>query len=165
MEEKKEQERIFELRSEKVRSIVGEVPSSLLRYGITTIGMVLLCFFSVAYYLPYKQVYSGTATVYVISEKKLTDSIDVVILLNFGEKRPNIQITKDIPITLHSAVGKADGSLWDLSPARDTLGRQEAICRMSLQPFKKMENSGVDFVLTYQSGNLLDYFFSELSGR
>ena len=60
----KKQERSFELRSEKVRSIVGQIPSSLIRYGITAIGMVLLCLFAVAYYLPYKQVYSGTATIH-----------------------------------------------------------------------------------------------------
>ncbi len=35
MEEEKKQERSFELRSEKVRSIVGQIPSSLVRYGIT----------------------------------------------------------------------------------------------------------------------------------
>ena len=39
----KKQERSFELRSEKVRSIVGQIPSSLVRYGITAIGAVLLC--------------------------------------------------------------------------------------------------------------------------
>ncbi len=32
MEEKKKHERSFELRSEKVRSIVGQIPSSLVRY-------------------------------------------------------------------------------------------------------------------------------------
>ena len=37
MEEEKEQERSFELCSEKVRNIVGQIPSSLIRYGITTI--------------------------------------------------------------------------------------------------------------------------------
>jgi hypothetical protein len=63
MEEEK-QERSFELRSEKVRSIVGQIPPSLVRYGITVIGIVLLCLLAVAYFLPYKQVYSGTAIVH-----------------------------------------------------------------------------------------------------
>lgn len=54
MEEEKKQERSYELRSEKVRSIVGQIPSSLIRYGITAIGMVLLCLFAVAFFLPYK---------------------------------------------------------------------------------------------------------------
>lgn len=54
--QKNKQERSFELRSEKVRSIVGQIPSSLVRYGITAIGVVLLCLLAVAYFLPYKQV-------------------------------------------------------------------------------------------------------------
>ncbi len=52
MEEEKKQERSYELRSEKVRSIVGQIPSSLIRYGITAIGVVLLCLFVVGYFLP-----------------------------------------------------------------------------------------------------------------
>jgi hypothetical protein len=52
MEEEKKQERSYELRSEKVRSIVGQIPSSLIRYGITAIGSVLLCLFVVSYFLP-----------------------------------------------------------------------------------------------------------------
>ena len=67
MEEKQKQERNFELRSEKVRSIVGQIPSSLVRYGITAIGVVLLCLFVVVYFLPYKQVYSGTAIIQYIT--------------------------------------------------------------------------------------------------
>ena len=63
MEEEKKQERSYELRSEKVRSIVGQIPSSLIRYDITAIGVMLLCLFVVSYFLPYKQVYSGTATI------------------------------------------------------------------------------------------------------
>ena len=63
MEEEKKQERSYELRSEKVRSIVGQIPYSLIRYGITAIGVMLLCLFVVGYFLPYKQVYSGTATI------------------------------------------------------------------------------------------------------
>ena len=38
------QEQSFELSSEKVRSIVGQIPSALIRYGITVIGVVLSCF-------------------------------------------------------------------------------------------------------------------------
>lgn len=60
MEDEKKQERSFELRSEKVRSIVGQIPSSLVRYGIATIALVLLCLFTVAYFLPYRQVYTAS---------------------------------------------------------------------------------------------------------
>lgn len=79
MEEKKNQERSFELRSEKVRSIVGQMPSALMRYGISTIVIVLLCLSTVAYFLPYKQIYAGSATIHEIPSIA-TDSIDVTIL-------------------------------------------------------------------------------------
>ena len=54
MKEEKKPERNFELRSEKVRSIVGQIPSVLVCYGITAIGVVLICLFAIAYFLPYK---------------------------------------------------------------------------------------------------------------
>lgn len=162
MEEPKRQEHRFELRSEKVRSIVGQIPSSLIRYGITAIGMVLLCLFAVARFLPYKQVYSGTATVHAIAGILKADSIETTIFLKFGDKRPNAQTIKATPITLQSIAGTATGTVLHLSAIRDTLGRQEALCHISLTELRPMENNEVDFILTCQSGNLLDRFFSGL---
>ena len=79
MEEEKKQGRSFELRSEKVRSIVGQIPSSLVRYGIAAIGAVLLCLFVVAYFLPYKQVYLGTATIHRVTTATPADSTDITV--------------------------------------------------------------------------------------
>ncbi len=89
MEDAKEQERSFELRSEKVRSIVGQIPPSLVRYGIAAIGEV--CLLAVAYFLPYKQVYSGTATIHKTATTPVTpaDSTNITILLKFENKRPD----------------------------------------------------------------------------
>ena len=56
MKKEKQQTSHFELRSEKVRNIVGQVPSSIVRYGITAIGMVLLCLFIVVYFLTNKSI-------------------------------------------------------------------------------------------------------------
>ena len=85
MEEKKKEERSFELRSEKVRSIVGQIPSSLVRYGITAIGAVLLCIVAVAYLLPYKQVYSGTAVIHEIGGEQKAASTEINVLLKFAQ--------------------------------------------------------------------------------
>ncbi|SJL20175.1 hypothetical protein [Porphyromonas gingivalis] len=164
MEEEKRQERSFELRSEKVRSIVGQIPSSLVRYGITAIGVVLLCIVAVAYFLPYKQVYSGTAVIHEIGSEQKAVSTEINVLLKFGEKRPNILI-EGASIEFQSAVEVAKGNILSLSMERDTLGRQEALCRVPLQPMRKMEHSEVDFILTLQSGNLLSRFFSEFTGE
>ena len=164
MEEENRQERSFELRSEKVRSIVGQIPSSLVRYGITAIGTVLLCLFVVAYFLPYKQVYSGTAIIQDVTGEVKADTTEISVLLNFGDKRMTIPPKEGVSIDFRSAVGVAQGSILSLSMERDTLGRQAALCRMPLQSVKKMEHSEVDFILTLQSGNLLSRFFSGLFG-
>ena len=164
MEEKKKQERSFELRSEKVRSIVGQIPSSLVRYGITVIGVVLLCLFVVVYFLPYKQVYSGTAIIQDITGEAKADTTEISVLLNFGDKRMTIPPKEGIPIDFQSALGVSHGRILSLSMERDTLGRQVALCRIPLQSVKRMEHSEVDFILTLQSGNLLSRFFSGLFG-
>ncbi len=59
MKEKKN----IELRSEKVRSIIGQVPSVLLRYGIALIGIVLILLVGMAAFIPYKETISIAAKV------------------------------------------------------------------------------------------------------
>lgn len=152
MEEEKKQERSFELRSEKVRSIVGHIPSSLVRYGITAIGTVLLCLFAVANFLPYKQVYYGTVTVREINNTP-TDSIEIAVLLRFENKRPK-SINGQM-IYLQSPHGKFAGQLQNLSVIRDTLERQEALCHFKSAEIKSAENQMVDFQIVRTSGNLL----------
>ncbi|TXJ63082.1 hypothetical protein ETF27_01555 [Prevotella brunnea] len=152
-DQEKKQERSFELRSEKVRSIVGQIPSSLVRYGITAIGAVLLCLLAVAYFLPYKQVYSGTATVHGATTATPADSTDITILLKFENKRPD-KVNGQI-ICLQSPYRTFVGQIQDLSSVRDTLERQEALCRFKSADIKTVENQTVDFQITRTSGNLL----------
>ena len=160
MKEEKKPERSFELRSEKVRSIVGQIPSSLIRYGITSIGMVLLCLFAVAYFLPYKQVYSGTATVHGATTATPADSTDITILLKFENKRPD-NVNGQM-IYLQSPYRTFAGQIQDLSSVRDTLERQEAICRFKSADIKTVENQTVDFQITRTSGNLLQKMLGDI---
>ncbi len=53
----------IELRSEKVRNIIGQVPSVLLRYGTFIIGIVLLLLLMIAYFIPYHEVITITAVI------------------------------------------------------------------------------------------------------
>lgn len=151
MEEEK-QERSFELRSEKVRSIVGQVPSSLTCYGITAIGVVLLCLFVMAYFLPYKQVYSGTA---IIQEATITtsDSTDITILLRFENKQP-VNVNRQI-LYLQTSNGMSVGTIRKLSAVRDTLARQETLCRFKTTEIQPLQNQTVDFKLVVSSSSLL----------
>ena len=152
MEEEEKQERSFELRSEKVRSIVGQVPSSLTYYGITAIGIVLLCLFVMAYFLPYKQVYSGTA---IIKEAPITtsDSTDINILLRFDNKQP-INVNRQI-LYLQTSNGTSVGTIRKLSTVRATLARQETLCRFKTTEIQPLQNQTVDFKLVVSSSSLL----------
>ena len=152
MEEEEKQERSFELRSEKVRSIVGQVPSSLTYYGITAIGIVLLCLFVMAYFLPYKQVYSGTA---IIKEAPITtsDSTDINILLRFDNKQP-VNVNRQI-LYLQTSNGTSMGTIRKLSTVRDTLARQETLCRFKTTEIQPLQNQTVDFKLVVSSSSLL----------
>lgn len=56
MDKKSEhKEKSIELRSEKVRNIVGQIPSLLIRQGILIIGLVLLMLLGISAFIPYKK--------------------------------------------------------------------------------------------------------------
>lgn len=47
--------RAVELRSEKVRNIIGKIPSALVRYGTIIIGLALLSVVLVSVFIPYRE--------------------------------------------------------------------------------------------------------------
>ena len=49
----------IELRSEKVRYIIGEIPSKIVRYGIMIITVVILGLLAGAYFIPYPETISA----------------------------------------------------------------------------------------------------------
>ena len=49
----------IELRSEKVRHIIGEIPSGIVRYGIMIITVVILGLLAGAYFIPYPETISA----------------------------------------------------------------------------------------------------------
>ena len=160
MEEEKKQEQSFELRSEKVRSIVGQIPSSLIRHGITAIGTVLVCLFVVAYFLPYRQVYTGTATIYEVSETT-SDSTKMMLLLQFERTRRPTQATQQT-LSLEAGQYQIEGEILNLSAVRDTLARQEALCHFKTADIQELENQMVDFRLVQSSGNLLQKLLGDI---
>lgn len=155
----KKEERSFELRSEKVRSIVGQIPSSLVRYGITAIGAVLLCLFVVAYFLPYRQVYSGRATIYEVP-KTTSDSTKMTLLLQFERTRPTQANHQSL--SLEVGQSQIEGEILHLSSVRDTLARQETLCRFKTADIQAIENQMVDFRLVQSSGNLLQKLLGDI---
>lgn len=44
----------IELRSEKVRKVIGDIPSGIISYGISIITIILLILFLICYSIPYE---------------------------------------------------------------------------------------------------------------
>lgn len=160
-DENKKQDKNFELRSETVRNIVGKVPPALVRYGILAIGLVLLILFTIAYFLPYRQVYSGTAVIHAVP-RSTTDSVEMIIGLDFGDRRPAPDMIDKAILHIHSPQGTLSGVLLSLSAMRDTIGVQEASCRLPLTQLQQIEHTKTDFTLTWSNGNLLNAFLGRL---
>lgn len=62
----------IELRSEKVRNIIGKIPPSLVRYGIGYITLLLLLLGMGAFYIPYSESIRAEVSVLPISGREVT---------------------------------------------------------------------------------------------
>jgi hypothetical protein len=151
----KEQPQRIELRSEKVRNVIGQVPPSLIRYSIGIIGLILFFLIGITYHYPYQQVYFGTVIVHQVPHMSPLDSVVVLLPLHFDKKR--LSIANDMQIFLIGYDLFIEGHLLQLYPERDTLGQQNAYCRFAASDLCRAEGQTVDFKLIHSSGSLLSY--------
>lgn len=148
-----QQERSYELRSEKVRSIVGQIPPLLVRYGTIILFAVLLVIFGIAYFIPYKQVYSGTITFYDATTPTSTAYI------SFANDKALTEVRHPLLFTLHLDGQEIELQLTQIETRRDTLNRYPAVIEMShpTQEIPDLQNSTFDFTLVESSGSLLSH--------
>lgn len=148
------QEKSYELRSEKVRSIVGQIPPALVRYGTIILFAVLLIIFGIAYFMPYKQVYSGTIAFYDISEPATTAYI------SFANNKALTNIDKPIPLTIHLDTQELTLQLTSVENRRDTLNRHPSIVVLSPEQegwLLRLRDSTYDFTIVENSSHLLGH--------
>lgn len=143
-----EQESNYELRSEKVRSIVGQIPPALVRYGTIILFAVLLALFGIAYFVPYKQVYSGTITYY---------DTPSTAYINFSDDKALTKIEEPIPLIIHTEAHDYTIKLISIVNERDTLNRYPVSVEEA-QNISNLRNRTFDFTLVESSGNLLSRF-------
>lgn len=142
------QERSYELRSEKVRSIVGQIPPALVRYGTIILFAVLLVLFGIAYFMPYKQVYSGTITFH---------DMPSTAYISFANDKALTKIEEPIPLIIHTEAHDYTIKLISIVNERDTLNRY-LVSIEEAQNFTNLLNRTFDFTLVESSGNLLSRF-------
>lgn len=142
-----------ELCSEKVRSIIEQPPPSLLRYGTLVITAALIILAYVSSYIPYNQVYTGTAVIREIPDS--SKHFFATLLIKFPDRRPVLSPTEKLRITLQTPKGKVEGELIKLSSWRDSLSRQETVCSFPLDKISPLKGYEVDFTLVRTSGSIL----------
>lgn len=149
----------IELRSEKARKVIGQIPSSLVRYGNVALLFALCTMAVVAFFLPYQQVCHAEAI--VVAPKAIpSDSADVTLQLKFSDKQPTTFISSSPPHTsstlqLSTSHGVIVGQLQTLSATRDSLGRQIAIVRCRTNDIASCFSQTFDATLIIHRGRLL----------
>mgnify|MGYP000996928819 FL=1 len=112
----------IELRSEKVRHIIGEIPSRVVRYGITIITIVVLGLLAGAYFIPYPETISakvqmtnahqGTITVPYKYVNTITRGMTVSIEIEGYDAETYGVANGVITATSHTPRQTAEGSVF-----------------------------------------------------
>ena len=147
----------FTLRSEKVRSLMGEMPSSLIRYGMLVITLILFILFITASIIPYNKIYSGKVVSYDVFETN-KDSVRISFLLEFEKNNIIKTSSKGIIILMadnHSIVGHVVAI--DYSP--DFRNSQVFQCVFLLNDYNTLSNQISEFKLVISKGSLLKNIF------
>ena len=85
---------IIELRSEKVRNIIGVIPPVLLRYGITIIGLSLLSLIGISAFIPYQ--YSVGVNIKIThNDKGKLEYLGIIPIEYIGESGQFMDVTLD----------------------------------------------------------------------
>lgn len=159
MDEREDRER-FQLRSEKVRSIVGQVPPALTRYGMTIIAVAVGLILLTAALIPYRQVSTGTAVITSLPEMQPEDSLSVTLRLLPQETITPVR--SGSPILLQGEGAAAEGRVNRLSARRDTLGYCTAEATFLRRDLAPLEGSTTDYRITTDSGSLLSHILRGL---
>lgn len=150
-------EKSFELRSESVRNIVGQIPPTLIRYGIVVVVLVLFVLIGVASFVPYCRVICGTATIAELP-KPSADSVRLQVQLTMpaANVRANFE---GCSIDLKSPNFTINGRILSFNYQRNVVGNNCAEILISSYDIKSIKPSNVDFCILQKHSSVLQYLF------
>ncbi|HTN68711.1 MAG: hypothetical protein PHP72_09745 [Dysgonamonadaceae bacterium] len=130
------QEKQIELRSEKVRNIIGQIPPILITYGTLFIGLALLSLFLAAAFIPYQPTIDTEVTVYQLSNGEL----------HFTAKIPQNEIEKKVQfvdISANSSIDLPMPALYKIEYISDTiyLAGTHSYYMATLRPINKVSET------------------------
>lgn len=145
----------FGLRSDKVRNLMGEMPSYLIRYGVFTIVLVLLVFFVAISIIPYKKVYTGEAIVHEVLNRQV-DSLSVTLLLKF-DNQDFIETSRNGAIFLDKDRKSINGKITNMDKSEYFKGQRLVRCLFGYEDFEGVSERSFKFRLIISNGSFFNH--------
>lgn len=153
-------DRNVELRSEKVRNIVGQIPPALIRYGTIIIIVALLVMLGVFASVPYRKIIAGTVVInnaQVPVNELVTFDVELKLLIETNELFPD-----KYQIILIAPNYTTEGIISHYHELRTSTGRHKAVLTINIKDVKPIQNSEIDFKLILQETSILKYFWNSI---
>ena len=158
MEDNKQRVKNLELRSEKVRSIVGQVPPALVRYGSALVLLVLLVLLGIAHALPYSQVLDGDAIVRTAPEPSAhPDTMLLHVELRWAQPSTDISPV-GCTLSLDGPEVSVQGRLTAYTALRSPDGTHAATIALPATDAQHLQPSTLSCRLLVGKGSLLQHF-------
>lgn len=157
MEERKTPKNI-ELRSEKVRSIVGQVPPALVRYGSLLVLLVLLILLGIAHMLPYRQIVEGEAIVRTMPQPTFhPDTLLLHVELRWSQSVADISPV-GCALSLDGPELSVQGRLTAYTALRSPEGTHAATIALPATDAQRISPSTLSCRMLLRKGSLLQHF-------
>ena len=154
-----EERKPIELRSEKVRNIIGQIPPVLLRYGTVIIGLTLVALCMLSMYIPYRE----TVPVHIVIDQ----SNDTIYGLALVPKDRIISMRQGNRVMIHDPLsGSPEATVSHILtiPARSD-GRQREV-RIAFPPTATMQPGDVlEGRIVLSDVSVFNRFIQSLRGR
>ncbi len=155
----KEKDNEFELRSEKVRNIVGEVPSYILRYGAYMVSGFLIIIFISLYLIPYSESYTTEIIIKTIPGNELIYSNTNGYITFVADNNEAIKKNEKIGIIKNNALpdgqvifSNISGKIYLNFPSNSFINKQSLICEIIPDTIKDIYGE-INLPLKYRNIN------------
>lgn len=144
-----------ELRSEKMRKVIGRIPNILIRIGIGIIGLTILLVFLLSYFLPYPNYIESCMEIYTSPNYFIKEEAVPGILqyscadtVKEGDKIYNIIVDEDTIISR----SPISGSIVYFYANNASISEKKAICK--IVPLEIQEVFGIVYLSNYERSHI-----------
>jgi len=137
----------IELRSEKVRSIIGKIPSIVVRSGIGILFVVFILLFIGSYFFPYTETIQVSAQIIPLEDSTYSAKVEVPIALQ-SKIEQGLSVMIEIEGYSKNKYGQLSGCIDQTEPIHVTRGEHKYL----------VVNINLNNDLRLSSGKIITYY-------